>query len=579
MKAARGIVKFSLRVEGQVPLGRAATLAGGVAAAGVAGNDVYQTWMANARDMKGVVEQTSNISVENAKPGSLLLECSSTANAFMALSDDLASGSKSALAIALSQAMKVQVSISVEAVTDGFQLLHVAYLRDEAKRRGLEMSDSKKAVLIEFLEKPLKRQEKKVVQGTCVSQVHSPFPQVDPVKREREEPQTLKELSESLLVDIPLDVSERSRSEFSAVIDVLVLVVNDEEKQAALRFCTLTSKISWQSYNYFHGWFTNLPDISLVLVQQPEQGSLGHGKAQSVVTQALSIWHPRFVCAVGVAFGLDPQCHTLLDVLVSTAILPYEWVREGKDRQSRNRLQLVPRDVLKLFEGVGTNSSTWHLAKDKSPMGTLTCHVHKGIVLCGEKLMDNAQKKAELKSLLDVDDKGKILNMPVIGGEMEGFGMWSACEEHRGLPCIIVKGVCDFGEEKQALHEDPRAKRLLQRQAAYAAFSVLEHVLATNSTSLPSHFIPQQANVNTMPKYPVVIDTTDPQFLYCKALIDAQKAVDSARVQRVLAVEQLRSDPNFSIKLESARNQFETASSELKKLEALVDESIDPPSA
>lgn len=61
-------------------------------------------------------------------------------------------------------------------------------------------------------------------------------------------------------------------------------------------------------------------------------------------------------------------------------------------------------------------------------------------------LSDAEEKEALLKasSAININD--------VIGGEMEGAGVFRACLEHfNACPCVIIKGICDWGESKNAL--------------------------------------------------------------------------------------------------------------------------------
>jgi nucleoside phosphorylase len=68
--------------------------------------------------------------------------------------------------------------------------------------------------------------------------------------------------------------------------------------------------------------------------------------------------------------------------------------------------------------------------------------MHIGHVLSGEKLVDNIEFK---NALLDQYPQ-------VIGGEMEGGGLWASASRHK-KSWILIKSVCDWGDgKKHKLH-------------------------------------------------------------------------------------------------------------------------------
>ena len=72
---------------------------------------------------------------------------------------------------------------------------------------------------------------------------------------------------------------------------------------------------------------------------------------------------------------------------------------------------------------------------------------HIGAILSkGTVLSDPDEKRALL-------DAAKDIKEAVIGGEMEGSGIVRACKNLEGLRWLVVKGICDWGEQKNALGE------------------------------------------------------------------------------------------------------------------------------
>ena len=178
-------------------------------------------------------------------------------------------------------------------------------------------------------------------------------------------------------------------------------------------------------------------------------GSGGVGASQQGVDKAIRALRPTMVIAVGVAFGLDANKQNIGDILVSRQISLYESQRVGKK-------SIVPRGdqpraatrLLDLLERA--DQTTWEGAE-----------VTFGLIISGEKLVDN---KAFRNSLVRKHPSA-------IGGEMEGAGIYVACEEHN-VPWVLVKGICDFGDGDKATDKKERQSRAATNAAEFVLHSL-----------------------------------------------------------------------------------------------------------
>ena len=59
---------------------------------------------------------------------------------------------------------------------------------------------------------------------------------------------------------------------------------------------------------------------------------------------------------------------------------------------------------------------------------------------------------------------------------MEGGGLFTSAIHH-DTPCVLVKGVCDWGQGKSSLHADKAIKKKIQAGATTAACHWLFHAL------------------------------------------------------------------------------------------------------
>jgi nucleoside phosphorylase/tetratricopeptide (TPR) repeat protein len=189
-----------------------------------------------------------------------------------------------------------------------------------------------------------------------------------------------------------------------------------------------------------------------VFMVQSEMGAGGLGAAQQTVQKGIAALSPSAVIMVGIAFGVNAEKQQIGDILISKQLMLYESQRvgtqDGKDR-------VIPR-------GARADASTWLLDRFRNADLTWEGQTARfGLVLSGEKLVDNLELRQEL---LDLESEA-------IGGEMEGAGLYVACQDSK-VDWILVKAICDWADGKKAQDKDER-----QRLAAHNAASFVLHAL------------------------------------------------------------------------------------------------------
>jgi hypothetical protein len=78
------------------------------------------------------------------------------------------------------------------------------------------------------------------------------------------------------------------------------------------------------------------------------------------------------------------------------------------------------------------------------------------VVLTGEKLVDN----------IDFRDQLRSFEPEAIGGEMEGAGLYVACQDKK-VDWILVKAICDWADGNKAQDKDVRQQTAAQNAAAF----------------------------------------------------------------------------------------------------------------
>ncbi len=236
---------------------------------------------------------------------------------------------------------------------------------------------------------------------------------------------------------------------------IVLITVNDHETQAVLNaFLGQQAKppqkiIDGITYNLL-----GLHGDSEIVQTICEMGAGGLGASQQRTRDAIDHWKPAAVIAVGIAFGMDEEAQKIGDVLVSTQLVNYDLgkVNENGELIPRgDRPSCAPR-LLNRFRQTDTRGQR---ANPTWPRLTF------GPVLSGQKLVDNLNYRASLKTLCT----------EAVGGEMEATGVYVSAAGAK-VDWIVVKAICDWGHNKS--HSE---KEAWQKLAAKNAASVVKEAL------------------------------------------------------------------------------------------------------
>lgn len=195
-----------------------------------------------------------------------------------------------------------------------------------------------------------------------------------------------------------------------------------------------------------------------VCLVQSEMGAGGLGAALQTVQKGIEAVSPSAVIMVGIAFGVNEKEQKIGDILVSRQLVPYDFQKVATRARGRRREpNFILRDDIahcspRLFDAFRGAEPYWN---------EQAIHIHVGKVLTGEKLIDNLDYRKELVELV----------AEAIGGEMEGRGLYVACQDKK-VDWILVKAISDWADGKKR-----RNKKARQELAALNAAKYILHVL------------------------------------------------------------------------------------------------------
>lgn len=199
-----------------------------------------------------------------------------------------------------------------------------------------------------------------------------------------------------------------------------------------------------------------------------EMGTSGPGAMQQAVDKAIRALEPGAVIAIGIAFGVSEADQSIGDILLSKQIQLYDLQRAGSQIVLRgDKAHATPR----LINHFDTFSQIkWKGAK-----------VRPGLILSGEKLIDNK----------DYRDQLLALQSEAVGGEMEGAGLYVASADHK-VDWIVIKAICDWADGNKGVNKKQRQKKAAKNAASflvqslkYAALKRIDQSSQFASSSIP----------------------------------------------------------------------------------------------
>lgn len=192
-----------------------------------------------------------------------------------------------------------------------------------------------------------------------------------------------------------------------------------------------------------------------VWMVRSEMGAGGLGSSQQTVTKAIAEVRPSSVIMVGIAFGTRPSSQAIGDVLVSQRLALYElqWVGTVGGKQKLAPFGDRPHASTRLLDFLRAADLDWTASA-----------VHFGLILSGEKLVDNLEFRQQLCDL----------ESDAIGGEMEAAGLYAACHEAK-VDWVLVKAICDWADGDKETDRSAR-QQLAAKNAAEFVLHLLQSV-------------------------------------------------------------------------------------------------------
>lgn len=234
-----------------------------------------------------------------------------------------------------------------------------------------------------------------------------------------------------------------SRCEPVPACDYLIQVTTSSEL-AALRkvggefglHCTGRTDERLGRYHRLHD-----ADGALIAVAvKTAMGAVGAEGSAAFAWRFQAVTGAAYVLQIGMAFGVDPERQRPGDVLVATALIPYDQrdvvVRGGVETVEYPRALPISSSrslLLRCEEHASVWDATWP-----------ECVVRFGALLSGGAAISSEAFRDRLRR--DLQSRSSD---PIIGGEMEGLGLVGVVGGE-DPSWIVIKGISDFADEQRA---------------------------------------------------------------------------------------------------------------------------------
>lgn len=196
--------------------------------------------------------------------------------------------------------------------------------------------------------------------------------------------------------------------------------------------------------------FATIQEINIVHIHPNSTSSFTQSGSANAIRSALNRFRPKLVVSLGVAFGIDCTREHFGDVLLSSAIIPYDVF----NKDTNGDITLRSNDFYKTHEALNAWDvlmRTKHFSLEDKAQTRKSLIQEKlefdwkfGTMLSGGSVLSNEVKQQALLRAAE-----KVGENEIIGGEMEGIGIYFECENPK-IPCIVIKGICDWGAEKNS---------------------------------------------------------------------------------------------------------------------------------
>lgn len=208
-------------------------------------------------------------------------------------------------------------------------------------------------------------------------------------------------------------------------------------------------------------YFFRIGEFQILHMEAKETGSYSMGGSADLIRFIMRCDYcfPSAIISYGICFGNNYGEQRIGDTIISKKLYPYFMSAKVKEQylfvKDTNIFDIDARLDTKIQYLIGKGKLS-----EKN-------RIFYGNMVTGEAVISNQMMK-------EIFIKAAT-NQPVLGGEMEGYGLFKECQGfERSIPCLIIKSICDWGAYKNIDNEGITIDNLKDKLQAYAANKAYE---------------------------------------------------------------------------------------------------------
>ncbi len=231
---------------------------------------------------------------------------------------------------------------------------------------------------------------------------------------------------------------------YLANIKIMIITANEIERNTLFTFFAENTGYCIRKIgkgNLVFSFF-KIGNSDVVHVEPTSTGAYTKGGTAKTIDAAIKRAKPNIVISAGVAFGLRPEKDDFGDVLIGRQHFSYDKgtkISEGKIDIKRLHIEEPDEYMLcRVQATIPTENPVYGRYNNKFK-------VVLGNMLTGEFVIDFEQFKNMIVSPFEP--------FGVVGGEMEAYGLFEEVKKKKRVHCVLIKGICDWGSGKNAIHD------------------------------------------------------------------------------------------------------------------------------
>lgn len=248
--------------------------------------------------------------------------------------------------------------------------------------------------------------------------------------------------------------------------NILHLMASGDKKSKIIHY-TINSYNNPQRPLNVNVYFFDICDYHVLHMEAKQTGSYSMGGSSDLIRYILKneFCYPSAIISYGICFGNNYHEYRIGDTIIAKKLYPYFMSAKVKEKnffiEDSNIFNIDTHLDAKLQFLMGNNE----LSENN--------RIFYGNMVTGEAVISNTLMKEIFINA--------ATNQPVLGGEMEGYGLFKECQGFDCfMPCMLIKSICDWGAYKNIDEKDTSIENLKDKLQAYAskqAYKTLEILL------------------------------------------------------------------------------------------------------